>query len=121
LKDLVGVLRAQHLAGRGLTAGILNLARADLLRSSDTRGALADRMLLFSRMYRPHEAREDTVLFPEMHRILTPHELEALGDRFEEREERTLGKDGFEGMVLRVTKIEESLGLYDLSRFTPRP
>lgn len=121
LRDLVGVLRVQHEAGRWLTAEILSLARADRLRSSDARGTLAERMLQFVRMYRPHEAREDTVLFPELHRLLSPRELDALGDRFEEREERLFGRDGFEGMVLRTTKIEERLGLYDLSRFTPKP
>jgi len=121
LRDLVGVLRVQHDAGRWLTTEILSLARADRLRSPDARGTLADRMLQFVRMYRPHEAREDTVLFPELHRLLSPRELDALGDRFEEREERLFGKDGFEDVVHRTTAVEERLGLFDLSRFTPRP
>jgi len=121
LRELVGVLRVQHDAGRWLTAEILSLARSDRLRSPDARGTLAERMFQFVQMYRPHEAREDTVLFPELHRLLSPRELDALGDRFEEREERLFGKGGFEGMVLRTTKIEERLGLFDLSRFTPKP
>jgi hemerythrin-like domain-containing protein len=121
LRDLVGVLRVQHDAGRWLTAEILSLARADRLNSPEARGTLSERMLQFVRMYRPHEAREDTVLFPELHRLLSPRDLDALGDRFEEREQQLFGKDGFEGMVLRTTKIEERLGLYDLSRFTPKP
>src|SRR5215510_5681447 len=62
LADLVGVLRKQHQAGRQLTAGILEgtaTAPKDAAAS-----ALADKLGQFARMYRPHEAREDTVLFP---------------------------------------------------------
>ena len=37
-------------------------------------------------MYRPHEAREDTVLFPALRTILKPKQVEELGERMEEDE-----------------------------------
>jgi hemerythrin-like domain-containing protein len=121
LRDLTEVLRAQHAAGRGLTAEILALSRPERFRTPEARSRLADRMTLYARMYRPHEAREDTVLFPALHQILRPGELAALGEAFEAKEERLFGKGGFADMVRRTTAIEEALGLYDLSRFTPKP
>ena len=42
---------------------------------------------LFIRMYRPHKAREDTILFPAFHSIVSPDEFDALGDAFEDQEE----------------------------------
>ena len=64
LVDLVSVLRRQHVAGRGLTARIEAASTASGLRDPGERGRLARSLRLFIRMYRPHEAREDTVLFP---------------------------------------------------------
>lgn len=79
-------------------------------------GALAG----FIRMYRPHEAREETVLFPALREIVAGKDLDALGERFEEREHRLFGDRGFEGMVQRVAGIEKALGIDDLGKFTPR-
>lgn len=45
---------------------------------------------------------------------------EAMGDVFEDRERALFGENGFETMVAKVAGIEERLGIYDLSRFTPR-
>jgi hypothetical protein len=36
-------------------------------------------MRQFIRMYEPHEAREDTVLFPAIRSIVSKHEFAALG------------------------------------------
>lgn len=63
----------------------------------------------------PHEAREDTVLFPAFRTIVTPHAYDALGEAFEQREHRLFGEDGFEQIVDRVAAIEKRLGLYDLA------
>lgn len=117
--ELVRVLRAQHLAGRGLTAQIERLANLAALKNDDER-RLGDALRGFIRMYRPHEAREDTVLFPAFHAIVTPHEYDALGEQFEDEEHKKFGKDGFEKMVDEVAKLEKELGIYDLSQFTPQ-
>jgi hemerythrin-like domain-containing protein len=62
--DLTTVLRAQHQAGRTLTDQITQLATAAALKDAASRAKLREAMHLFVRMYAPHEAREDTVLFP---------------------------------------------------------
>jgi hypothetical protein len=36
-------------------------------------------------MYRPHEAREDTVLFPALREIVSEQEFGALGEDFEKK------------------------------------
>src|SRR5437667_2274308 len=64
LVDLVDVLLQQHQAGRRLTDITMHLATSQALKNADDRRKLADSMRQFIRMYNPHEAREDTVLFP---------------------------------------------------------
>jgi hemerythrin-like domain-containing protein len=121
LADLVEVLRAQHEAGRRLTADILALATAAVTTTAGdarTRQTLVSRLRSFVRMYRPHEAREDTVLFPALHRLIPEREYRALGDRFERREHELFGQRGFEGVVEDVAAIEKSLGIYELAQFT---
>ena len=65
----------------------------------------------FIRMYRPHESREDTVLFPALRTILTPKEVLNLGDHMEESEHKVLGDEGFEKSVDQVAAIEKQLGI----------
>ena len=74
----------------------------------------------FNAMYRPHEAREDTVLFPAFRKIVSRHEYDSLGEEFKNYEHNLFGEDGFETMVNKVSDIEKSLGIYDLAQFTPR-
>src|ERR1041385_1099131 len=71
LVDLVGTLRRQHQAGRALTETILRLATPDAVARPSDRKELGGALGTFVRMYRPHEAREDTVLFPAFRRIVT--------------------------------------------------
>ncbi|HEX4824342.1 MAG TPA: hemerythrin domain-containing protein [Candidatus Polarisedimenticolaceae bacterium] len=119
-QDLVDVLEAQHHAGRTVTEETLHLANASGIATQDGRRALSTSLAAFIRMYEPHEAREDTVLFPALRTIISPNEYDALGDDFEKREHELFGKDGFEGIVERVATIEKTLGLYDLAQFTPQ-
>ena len=70
-------------------------------------------------VYEPHEAREDTVVFPVFRQVLPAKEFRDMADMFEDEEHRRLGQAGFEGVVDKVTDIEKSLGIYDLSQFTP--
>jgi hemerythrin-like domain-containing protein len=120
LVELVDVLAAQHLAGRRLTETTLRLATAAALRSADDRRALAGALGEFIRMYAPHEAREDTILFPAFHELVSQQEYDALGEEFEKRENERFGANGFEKVVERVAAIEKALGIYDLAQFTPR-
>ena len=43
-----------------------------------------------------------------------------MGEAFEEKEHRLFGKEGFEKIVAEVASLEKELGIYELSRFTPR-
>jgi hemerythrin-like domain-containing protein len=119
LTDLTKVLRAQHLAGRHVTEQITRLATMQTLKDPSAAGTLKDLMRQFVRMYAPHEAREDTVLFPALRSLISKHELGALGEDFEKKEHQLFGEDGFEKMVERVAAIEKTLGIYDLAQFTP--
>ena len=107
LVNLVEVLEARHRAGRKLTDATLRLATPQALKSDDDRQALVVSLREFIRMYNPHEAREDTVLFPAFHEIVTQKEYDALGDEFEKKENQLFGEGGFEKNVARVEAIEE--------------
>ena len=99
------------------------------IQAAATTAALADPaarrrlradLLAFIRMYEPHAAREDTVLFPALHEIVSRSEYDALGEDFERREHQTFGEDGFEHAVARIDAVEKTLGIEDLSEFTPK-
>jgi hemerythrin-like domain-containing protein len=120
LTELTVVLRAQHQAGRRVTEQITRLATAQTLKDQRAAATLRDAMHQFVRMYGPHEAREDTVLFPALRSIVSTQEFGALGEEFEKKEHALFGEDGFEKMVDRVASIEKTLGIYDLAQFTPK-
>ncbi len=119
LTDLVQVLRNQHKAGRILTDQLIQFGKMKSPTNTDENQKLIKLLSDFNGMYRPHEAREDTVLFPAMRKIISDNEYFALGEDFEDREHELFGKDGFETMVEKVANIEKQLGIYDLSMFTP--
>jgi hemerythrin-like domain-containing protein len=119
LVDLVSTLRRQHQVGRRLTETVLAQANTTGIQSASGRHKLTEALRLFTRMYRPHEAREDTVLFPALRAIVPPKELDALGEQFEDKEHELFGKAGFEGVVSQVAQLEQTLGIYDLAQFTP--
>jgi len=118
LSDLVAVLRKQHASGRLITDEIISIVQAKSLTDEENK-KLINLLTSFNRMYRPHEAREDTILFPAFRKIVSSHEYDSLGEDFEKREHDLFGKDGFESMVAKVTDIEKQLSIYELSQFTP--
>jgi hemerythrin-like domain-containing protein len=120
LVDLVRVLREQHQAGRRVTDVTIRFARLQSLRNESERAQLLNSMQQFIRMYNPHEAREDTVLFPAFRKIVSAHEFDSLGEDFEKKEDELFGDDGFEKVVDRVASIEKRFGIYDLAQFTPK-
>jgi hemerythrin-like domain-containing protein len=113
LAPLITVLKEQHRSGRIVTARILTLSRG--------RGGLplAQQLRAFERMYRPHAAREDTVLFPALRATLAPSVYRELGERMEQAEHRALGDRGFEHNLNDVAKIEAALRIEELDQFTP--
>lgn len=114
----VGVLITQHAAGRRLTGHILQATNPTSLDSA-ARQRLASAMAEFIRMYEPHEAREDTVVFPAFRELMTPKQFADLGEKFEQHERRRFGPDGFTTLIDRVTDLEKILNIHDLAQFTP--
>ena len=117
---LVDTLQEQHAAGRRLTAQIRELGALGTFKYVSDSDKLADALRSFLRMYRPHEAREDTVLFPAFRSIVSAHEYDALGEDFEKKEDALFGEDGFFKMIDQVAQLEKKLGIYELSQFTPK-
>jgi hemerythrin-like domain-containing protein len=111
---LVATLLDQHKKGRAATDEILGIARAQTF----DKAALAPKLRAFIRMYRPHAAREETVLLPAFRRTLDNDGYKELGEKFEEREHQMFGGDGFEDMVKKVAGIEQVMGIDDLAKMT---
>jgi hemerythrin-like domain-containing protein len=99
MKDLVQVLKQQHLQGRLLTDCILSHANDDHLHNPKHLNTLKQALQQFIAMYRPHAAREDTILFPAFKTLVSEKTYQALGDAFEDKEESLFGKGGFGHIV----------------------
>jgi hemerythrin-like domain-containing protein len=119
LKSTVETLLVQHARGRLITQFLLTHATPGQLASPGMKTRLAAAMQAFDRMYEPHEAREDTVVFPAFRELLTGTELADLGQHFADLERQQFHADEFTAMVNRVAGIEQALGIYDLNQFTP--
>jgi len=115
----IRTLLLQHARGRLITQFLLATATAEALGRPSTREQMTGAVRAFVRMYEPHEAREDTVIFPAFRSILTPRQLDGYGRTFTDLQTRQFGRDGFATVVARVAALEESLGIYDLAEFTP--
>jgi hemerythrin-like domain-containing protein len=110
--SLVTTLLRQHQRGREVTDQIVRLANAGASPQ------LAQVMRAFSRMYRPHAAREDTVLFPAFRGVIGRSAYRELGEQFEEQEHARFGEHGFEDTVKEISRLETTLGIDDLAKFT---
>jgi hemerythrin-like domain-containing protein len=117
---LVKTLRSQHAAGRAMTDIVLKNATPERLGKSEGRDEIVYACSQFVRMYRPHEAREDTIIFPALHKILTAETMDKLSDQFEAEEDRLFGDGGFEKNVAQVAEIEKKLGIFEIEQFTAK-
>ncbi len=116
---LVDTLLRQHEAGRRVTQTILRLAPSSRVER-DIRRRLVDGIQAFITMYRPHAAREDTDLFPNLKDLVPSNEYDAMAEEFEEKEHQLFGDDGFGRIAARVAQLEQQMGIHDLNQFTPR-
>lgn len=114
------VLKAQHDRGREITDYILGVASKGAIGTGDA-DPLARAFEAFVLMYQNHTAREDTIVFPAWKGALSERQLHEMGDKFEEIERQTFGKDGFDDAVKQIGQIEQVLGLADLAQFTAPP
>lgn len=119
LIDLIQVLSVQHSAGRGLTGRIIQLTGSDNQSDPEKSGELIQLLGSFNTMYRPHKAREDTVLFPAIREVVPEDEYFKMGEDFENKEHELFGEEGFDLMVEKVAVLEKQLGIYELSQFNP--
>jgi hemerythrin-like domain-containing protein len=117
---LVDTLLAQHARGREITAYIIDRTKAGRVATADA-APMAKVLTAFSRMYEPHTAREDTIIFPAFKKAVGPKGYDELGDQFEDIERKEFGGDGFDMAVAKVADIERTLGMADLAAFTAPP
>ncbi|MFO1079404.1 MAG: hemerythrin domain-containing protein [Reyranellaceae bacterium] len=116
--ELVGVLVTQHRAGRKLTERIL--VAAPQAKSREPREALNRDVQAFVTMYRPHEARESTDLFPALRTLVTGEQYQEIAAEMERRERQKFSSDGFEKIAKKVAEVETVLGIHDLEVFTAK-
>jgi hemerythrin-like domain-containing protein len=118
--DLIRTLLIQHDRGRHLTAAIITTASGDL-RPAGARNDLLTYLDRFVRMYEPHEAWEDTIVYPALRAISPQRTLDLLAERFAEEADRQIGDDALTQILDRVTGVEQQLGIADLNAATPPP
>ena len=99
--------RLQHLAGRRLTDQLL-------ANPKDTKA-----IEQFTRMYQPHAAFEDTIVFPAWKKLVGKKAYAELGETFEDEETKQLGKEGFEHVLAQIAEIEKNAGIGDIAIYTP--
>jgi hemerythrin-like domain-containing protein len=118
--ELVAVLYQQHLAGRKIISEINVLNTDANLQNPLQRPRVAELLIAFNRLYRPHAAWEDTVLFPAFPSVISRKDYAALGETFDQEEVKLFGADGFANVVGQVADLEKELGIYDLQQFIPK-
>ena len=115
---LVRTLLVQHDRGRHLTEAILSAA-PDATKQPKARATLLSALRSFVRMYEPHEAWEDTVIYPALRQVSTQHTLDLLAERFADLENKQFGGNALGQMLHRLTGVEQQLNIHDLDAFTP--
>lgn len=136
LKDIVAVLLEQHKAGKELTSLIRAASRqGSSLRTSSNasstgsspsllaqkRRALANNLRGYVTMFRPHEAWEDTVIYPAFRKVLGRKGYHSIGEKMERVEHERFGEDSFDDVVASVAELEKELGIYSLAKFSAKP
>lgn len=119
MTELVNTLQVQHDRGRTLTSRMLQALKAPRPSKADQQQVVTD-MRQFYRMYTPHEAREDTELYPALHQLVSRNEYDSMGEEFEKIEHQKFGQGGFELYLSKVTDLEMKLGTWDLNQYTPK-
>ena len=117
----VETLLVQHARGRERTQLILAGATNQGMSTTTTRQQVTSAMSDFVRMCEPHEAREDTVVFPAFRAMLRADQLTDLATTFADLQRQQFGHGAFATIVNHVAAIERSLEIYDLNQFTPAP
>ena len=120
MSGFIGVLREQHAAGAQVTDLLKQLAAGFSAKDLEKRRTMGIAIHQFSRMYRAHSNREDTMLCPLIYQVVTPKRYGELNVAFEKEDGEALGKNGFEELIQKLANYENMLGIGDLAAFTPR-
>jgi hemerythrin-like domain-containing protein len=105
IKRMVKILLRQHKQARKITEKILTTNSLKVMRTCSIK---------FINMYRVHESREDTEVFPEFNNLVTRKKLHEIGEEFEKSEEEQFGEKGFEKILKDVKRLEKKAGILDL-------
>jgi len=114
----VDVLIDQHNKGRMVMDSVMTLAGKGPAGNPENLSQSLDQ---FELMYANHAAREDTIIFPAWKKAIGPHNVEEMGEKFEDIEKAQFGGDGFDQAVKEIGEIEQALGLSDIAQFTIQP
>jgi hemerythrin-like domain-containing protein len=119
-EKLVEILLHQHQRGREITDYLYRVGSRGRIGSDAE--PLAIVLASMVRMYQPHAAWEDTVIFPTWKKSQSKSRLDELAEKFEEIEHERFGKDGFDEALKRIERVERALGLSELGAYTaPAP
>ncbi len=130
LVDTVNTLLVQHDRGRKITVSLISASSpmpmagappAPGLATRVSRLAVAASLDQFVRMYEPHEAREDTEIFPTFREVCPDQDFRRISERVNQAQEKSYGPDGAGAFLGQITGIEKRLGINDLAQFTPPP
>lgn len=129
LRDTIRNLLIQHDVGRKLTIAVIQSSTtmdmpgtgaAPGFATAESRAALARTLNQFITMYEPHEAREDTVVFPAFRDVTADGSVfDQVSEQIAEAQQKRFGDHGMSGYLDQVDRIEQQLGIHDLAGFTP--
>ena len=114
---LVDTLIAQHQRGREITSYVLSVSKQAIAVANAE--PLARALEGFARMYEEHAAQEDTLVFQAWKESMSKQQLADMGERFEDIEHKTFGKDGFDDARDKIAGIEQELGITLASLLAP--
>ena len=128
LVDTVETLLVQHDRGRKITVSIIENSSPMAMAGAQpapgfatlqSRRALATSLDRFVNMYEPHEAREDTEIFPTFREICPDQDFRRISEKISQAQEQTYGPNGAGAFIPVIADIEKNLGIHDLAKFTP--
>jgi hemerythrin-like domain-containing protein len=120
-EKLVEILLNQHERGREITDYLYRVGSHGSIDIDSDAGALATVLASMVRMYEPHAAWEDTLIFPAWKTMQSKSRLDELAAKFEEIEHARFGKDGFNEALERIERVERALDLGELGAYTAPP
>jgi len=118
---LIRILHDQHLAGRSLMEHLADQLRRPAMPDDDALTAASLRG--FVRMYRPHLARENTILLPGFRALVSSKENYGMETDFrtgEAHRDREKGRDDDRAVMAAIVTLERALGIFDIDQFTTK-